>query len=248
MVYVPAGGGLQGSEKGPSGSRPAHAVFLDAYYIDVHEVTVGQYENYRQAQRDAKKPVPVEPRHELTNDRAPVVGVNWRDAWLYSQWAGKELPTEAQWERAARGAEGFDHPWGNGVPIWTRPRTPTQLDAIGSFAGDRSPYGIFDLAGNAREWCSDWYSEGYYRELAEGKPAVVRNPTGPRTSRGTDLRVVKGGDADWKAWGRSGLDMTKRVGDVGFRCVLNPGRKGRKEPTESAESRKKAKPAKRRSP
>jgi len=227
MVYVPAGGGIQGSDRGSSEARPAHAVFLDAYYIDVYEVTVGQYENYRQAQREAKKPIPVEPRHNLSDDRAPVVGVNWRDALLYSQWAGKELPTEAQWERAARGTEGFDHPWGNGVPIWTRPRTPTQLEAIGSFAGDRSSYGLYDLAGNAREWCSDWYAGGYYQELAEGKDAVIRNPTGPPTSRGTDLRVVKGGDPKWNVWGRSGLDMSKRVGDVGFRCILNPARKTR---------------------
>ncbi|HEY2253006.1 MAG TPA: SUMF1/EgtB/PvdO family nonheme iron enzyme, partial [Planctomycetaceae bacterium] len=128
--------------------------------------------------------------------------------------------TEAQWEKAARGPDGFKYPWGNGPWIWERPRAPGQIDKVASFRGDESPYGALDMAGNAREWCSDWYVEKYYSQLLAEGGSTARNPTGPRNSGGTNMRVVKGGDPNWLVWARSGVLQNEHPNDVGFRCVL----------------------------
>lgn len=218
MALVAPGVFVQGKDSGPAEVRPQHSVFLDAYYIDIHEITFEQYEAYRKSRAEEKKRV-TPATVTAANPKEPVRGVNWGEAQQYAHWAGKELPTEAQWEKAARGPEGFDYPWGNGRYLWHRPRVPGQIDPVGDFQGDRSPCGAFDMAGNVREWCLDWYIENAYEEAISHSDAVPRNPAGPKLASASRKRVVKGGDPRWRVWTRAGEMLTDRPEDAGFRCV-----------------------------
>jgi len=235
MALVPEGVFIQGANQRDPHTGPEHAVLLDAFYIDVHEVTYARYEKFRNATNDKRRtPRPLRPEKD---SQEPAMGIAWAEAHAFALWAGKELPTEAQWEKAARGPEGFKFPWGDGPAIWNRVRAQGQIDRVGSFRGDESPYGVFDLAGNAREWCADWYSEKYYSDLGTETGSTIRNPTGPKSSGGSNMRVVKGGDPKWYVWARTGIVQTERPTDIGFRCVLklkaaesNSNAKERKKP------------------
>lgn len=220
MALIPEGISIQGTNAGAfKNAAPEHGVMLDAFYIDLREVTYARYDKFRDATSD-KRRVPRPARASL-DPQEPVMGVTWAEAHAFAIWAGKDLPTEAQWEKAARGPDGFKFPWGNGPFIWQRRRDPGQIDRVASFPGDVSPYGVCDMAGNAREWCSDFYGEKYYSQLLNESGSTARNPTGPKASSGgSNLRVVKGGDPDWYVWGRTGISITERPNDVGFRCVL----------------------------
>jgi len=218
MVWVPAGEFLMGSQfAGNSNARPQRTVFLDGYWIYKTEVTWAQYEKFC---RLTGRQLPEAPDWGRQADH-PVVNVSWHDAKAYAEWAGVALPTEAQWEKAARGTDGRIYPWGN---YWEEGRcqwNASCTERVGSFTDGASPYGALDMAGNAWEWCADWYEENYYSH----SPSV--NPTGPAKG---DSRVLRGGswrrDAPrlFRAADRAGFGPGFRGGDVGFRCVVrSPG-------------------------
>ena len=198
--------------------RPDHEVYLDAYYIDVYEVTNERYQAFMQA--TGYEPIAyVNPKDPP--DFPAIVG-NCEDADAYASWAGKRLPTEAEWEKAARGTDERIWPWGDewDATILNANDATGELDGyaltapVGQYPQGTSPYGVHDMAGNVWEWTADWYSADYY----EVSPRV--NPRGPAS--GTN-RVIRGG-----GWAEN-LDFTRCSGRfgatapgsllVGFRCV-----------------------------
>lgn len=221
MALVPAGTFLQGRDDGTPEEGPEHKVILGAFYVDQHEVTVRQYAIYLRetgGKAPASKPAAKGEAASVEADELPMVNITAREAKAYCDWAGKRLPTEAQWEAAARTTDGRPYPWGSNSPIWGRPRTPRQIDPVMSFPLDQSPYGIFDLAGNAWEYTKDYYDSHYYQQF---KGRVADNPTGPAPSRSrTPQVVVKGVSKTWLVSAREGLKADGRFPYVGFRGVL----------------------------
>ena len=219
MALVPAGVFKMGSNAGPSDCQPEFSLHLDAFYMDIFEVTVGDFEKYRLDQKEKKKPIPLT-TNPVASPRTPVLGVQWGAAQAYAKWLSLDLPTEAEFEKAARGPNSLRTPWGDGRAVWPVGRTPETLTVTGAFANDRSPYGIYDLAGNAREWCSDLYSDHAHREAVASSNQTPHNWAGPKKGSNVNLRVVKGNAPDWSAWWRQSRDIGKGFPDVGFRCVL----------------------------
>ena len=218
MVLVPAGVFEMGTANGPPESGPPLAVYLDAFYIDVTEVTVAQYQRFAEDRKIAHRSAAPT---EYAIRQQPVVNVPWNEADSYAKWSNKSLPTEAQWEKAARSKQNFPHVWGTGASIWARARKPGQIDPVKSFPTDVSPYGVYDLAGNAREWCLDHFLENAYQEASAQGATTLRNWSGPRASPTRNRKVVKGGGSDWNAWNREGIPPRDSLPDLGFRCVLS---------------------------
>src|SRR5688572_14029802 len=203
MVVVPAGPFWMGSETGRPDERPRHRVDLDAYQIDTYEVTNARYARFVEAGGYTtpalwssagwawKNRLHVTQPAHWTNPAwngptQPVVGVSWFEAEAFCRFVGKRLPTEAEWEKAARGDDEREFPWGND---WDPTRTNgppggSVTTPVGSYPSGVSAYGIHDLAGNAWEWVADWYGADYYAS----SPAA--NPPGP--SSGLE-RVFRGG-------------------------------------------------------
>jgi len=216
MVLVPAGEALLGSDSGDDDERPARRIFIDAFYIDKYEVTVAQYRRFLQA-TGHRKPYGWGAEHFSADDQ-PVVGVSWYDAAAYCKWAGKRLPTEAEWEKAARGSEGFVYPWGNkwqeGMCVGDTPGL-SHPERVGSLPQGASPFGVMDMAGNVWEWCADWYDPGYYAV----RP--LRDPEGP--ARG-DAKVIRGGSwidsaRQLRSSNRYYSHPDVRYNGIGFRCA-----------------------------
>jgi formylglycine-generating enzyme required for sulfatase activity len=223
MVLVPGGTFTMGNDDGQASEKPAHQVRLSTYYIDQHEVTNRQFRIFLREARYHGQPA----GKWLTDEKAraepetlPVVHVSFNDANAYATWAAKQLPTEAQWEMAARSTESRRFPWGDEPARWSRPRTVRQIDDVMSFPEDVSVYGVFDMAGNAQEWTRDWFDSKYFQQVAK---STVDNPTGPSTRpRSKELPVVvKGGSKTWTLSYREGVPYDKRLAHVGFRCVLS---------------------------
>ena len=222
MVLIPGGVYVIGRDSGSPNEGPSHRVELPPFYLDEHEVTVGQFASYREAMTNRGEvalPSPEELNRLGLTDRHPVVLTSAKEAIRYAGWAGKTLPTEAQWEAAARGPEGLIRPWGAGAPPWTDRRSPRQLDPVKSYPSDRSPSGVFDLAANAWEWTVDWFSGDTYASRAGRVPF---NPAGPANPTSTPARqAVRGSSPEHDFSYREGMRVDTRLPYLGFRCALN---------------------------
>jgi len=218
LIWIPAGSFLMGDDD--QKDNPRRTVTLDGFYIYKNLVTVKQYLAFcSAAHRQAPDPAPWGRR-----DDDPIVNVTWEDARAYSAWAGVKLPTEAQWEKAARGADGWLYPWGNEFDGSRLSHSVSQIaDAesaskIGNFPKGASVYGVLDMAGNVCQWCEDWYDSEYTRSAPE------RNPTGPKTGQ---FRVLRGGSWNlvepryFRASYRFSDTPTARYITNGFRCASN---------------------------
>jgi formylglycine-generating enzyme required for sulfatase activity len=226
MVEIPEGPFTMGVGDGDPDEGPAHPVYLQTFYMDLKEVTQAEYERFVKMTKREKPKVPVfeDKIEKLINPDFPVVGLTWNDAFGYCRWASKRLPTEAEWEKAARGEGKRRYPWGNkfehsfanvdGVEDGFQYLAP-----VGSFEGGRSPFGLYDATGNVAEWVMDDYTADYYQK------APYRDPPGPKTD--DVFKVIRGG-----SWRESRLvaRVTKRFSakmwrtdaTVGFRCAKDP--------------------------
>jgi sulfatase modifying factor 1 len=220
MVLIPSSDSVLGTGDGPDDCVPQVLVPLSAFYISKLEVNVAQYSSFRSQSIKTGKVVEKSLNVDSPSD-LPALGVAWVEARAYAQASRRELPTECQWEKAARGSQGLAAPWGNGRPLWREPREPGQIDPCGMFPDDRSVYDVLDLAGNAQEWMLDFYSETNHEDLAIMDTSRRKNWAGPRRASQSGERVVKGDGPDWAAWFRRGVRMTERSPNIGFRCVLN---------------------------
>ncbi|HEY3353933.1 MAG TPA: SUMF1/EgtB/PvdO family nonheme iron enzyme [Polyangia bacterium] len=230
MALVPAGKLLMGSaaDAGQADERPAHEVQLDAFELDLHEVTVARYGVCVAAGRCAA-PGAGTGCNAGADGRGehPANCVDWNQAAVYCAWAAKRLPTEAEWERAARGDEARPYPWGNEAPSCARAVISDGghgcgRDAtwpVGSKPSGASPFGVHDLSGNVWEWVADWYDREYY---AKSPP---RSPPGPAVGK---TRVLRGGgftDAtpgNLRAANRDHAPPGSRSRLLGFRCARTP--------------------------
>ena len=220
MALIPAGPSFVGWDAGPPHAGPQVQVNVSAFYISIREVTVGHFAAFRRRALKSGDGIK-EPVNASAPPEQPAVGVSWGEARAYAQAAGCDLPTEVQWEKAARGFNGFPRPWGDSRPLWRIPRRVDQLDAVGTHPDDQSLFGVMDMAGNAREWLLDFYGETALQELSLLDFDRRGDWAGPRRPTITGERVVKGGGADWEVWVRRGQRMTDRDPKTGFRCVLN---------------------------
>ena len=226
MVFVPAGEFTMGSDDGRDDEKPAKKIDLDAYWIDKFEVTNAQYA-LCVADGTCRQPSSLSSRTRESYygdpdyDRYPVILVNWSQADAYCAWAGGRLPTEAEWEKAARGTDARTYPWGDAAPTCSLANfggtsgCVGDTTAVGSYPAGASPYGAMDMAGNVWEWVADWYGEDYYRSK------VIDNPTGPTNG---SYRVLRGGSwasneglvsSLYRGWGAP----TGNWNGDGFRCV-----------------------------
>jgi len=216
MVYVPAGEFIMGSDDGSSDTVPSRTVYLDGFWMYRCPVTVAQYRRFCS---ETRRGMPEAPPWGWKDDH-PIVNVTWHDAKAYAEWAGVGLPTEAQWEKAARGTDGRRWPWGDTFDALRAACSVGDLRAstapVGTIPAGASPYGCLDMAGNVREWCADWYDAGYYAK------APNWNPKGPA---GGIRRVMRGGS--WGGNFPNYLLGSYRVGGApghgarggGFRCA-----------------------------
>ncbi len=240
MILVPAGEFLMGSDKKTDrlayrGEIPQRRVYLDAFEIDKYEITNLQYLKFILA--TGRNPQ-LDWRYDGGNFQEamahhPIMHVTWHDADAYCKWAGQRLPTEAEWEKAARGDDGRMNPWGSqsaglsranfgrtglSGPVRDRPERSLMyppIIAVDKYENSVSPYGLHQTMGNVAEWVSDWYDQDYY------KTAPGRNPQGPGT--GTQKAFRGGGWMDstttMRVAMRNGTDPNTKINWLGFRCA-----------------------------
>jgi formylglycine-generating enzyme required for sulfatase activity len=254
MVYIAGGEFLMGSAdedaKALANEKPQHVVNLDAFWVDYTEVTVAQYAvfvaetgyrstaekmgwayAYVESAKEWQRVKGADWQHPFgptsnAEDNHPVTQVTWNDAVEYCAWVGGSLPSEAQWEKAARGTDGRIYPWGDDFDgtrlnyCDTRCGGDTRYDdgyqftaPVGSYPTGASPYGVLDMAGNVWEWTADWFTSSYNEQTA------VQNPNGP-------ARVLRGGSwnhdrAGMRAAYRLDAPPDTSVDNFGFRCVVS---------------------------
>ena len=262
MVFVRAGEFIMGSPEGEGldNEHPQRSVYLDAFYIGKYEVTNEQFAQFVDATgyttdaetagwgwawtgEDLEEVEGADWRHPHGPDSSiegkmdhPVVQVSWNDADAYCQWAGVRFPTEAEWEKAARGTDGREYPWGNSAPDGSKLNycdvnceqawKDSSVDdgyadtaPVGHYEAGKSPYGAYDMAGNVWEWVADWYDAEYYIKAPD------QNPQGPDSG---DKRVLRGGswssyEGDARCVDRYGGDPDVSISYFGFRVAASPG-------------------------
>ena len=191
MVQIPEGPFTMGSGDGDPDEAPEHQVYLKSFYIDLKEVTQKEYERYVKMTKRGKPFVAVfeDDISKIQGPDLPAMGMSWSDAFAYCRWAGKRLPTESEWEKAARGEAKRRYAWGNEFEEGHANLDGDEdgykyLAPARSFERGRSPYGVYDMTGNVSEWVADTYDEGYYQK------APYRDPPGPEDG---EHKVVRGG-------------------------------------------------------
>ncbi len=219
-VLIPEGTFTMGDDE----ASPQRQVFIGAFYMDRFEITTGRYADFLAATGMEERPYEWELLTLPIGEDLPVMGVDWNEARSYCEWAGRRLPTEAEWEKAARGTDGRRFPWGDTSPTLDHANfqnmSPSAydggLEAVGAHRAGDSPYGVSDLAGNVSEWVSDWYSESF-------TTTDVHNPDGPDTG---EKRVIRGGGRfepaeRMVAANRYFASPDTRGEDIGFRCATD---------------------------
>jgi len=263
LIFVPAGKFSMGAEDGEDSEKPVHTVDLDDFYIYKTEVTNFRFNAFIKAtgyQTEAEKTGfgvawnpdkkkwervkganwmhPTGPGANIKDlDDYPVVQVTWNDAKKYCQWAGGDLPGEAQWEKAARGTDGRRYPWGDEIPDARTPYanfadknfeawfSETNIDdgyrfiaPAGSYPKGASPYGALDMAGNVSEWVNDWFDPEYYQNSPAANPPGAEKGDGKVTKGGGWNNTSKGIRPAGREWSGVGA----RTDSLGFRCALKP--------------------------
>ncbi|MEP7153317.1 MAG: SUMF1/EgtB/PvdO family nonheme iron enzyme [Nitrospira sp.] len=224
MVQISEGPFVMGSRDNDSDpdEKPEHQVYLKSYFFDRHEVTQDAYARFSKMTKRLTRKIEVfegDPA-KLLKPESPMIAVTWDDAEAYCKWAGKRLPTEAEWEKAARGEGKRRYPWGEEFVVGYANIDGDEdgfryLAPPGSFESGRSPYGIYDMTGNVGEWVADFYDENAYRKSS------YRDPKGPDLG---EQRVIRGGS--WRETKRN-VRSSKRFQakpwrhdiTVGFRCA-----------------------------
>lgn len=236
-VFVPAGLFTMGIDHPrATDEKPRRQVYLSAFFINRYEVTNARFAAFVAAtgyqteaeKRGVEKADGISWRQPhgpgaVAAPSHPVVYVSWRDAEAYCAWRGGRLPTEAEWEKSARGPDGRLWPWGAAFAagranVWGAEDGYAGLAPVGSFPAGASPYGALDLAGNVWEWCADWYDADYYAT------APTQDPQGPATGR---FKVLRGGS--WinrgptlRSINRFEVLPVERSPYIGFRCARSP--------------------------
>lgn len=235
MVLVPQGTFIMGSDHHGDDEAPEHEVFLDAYYIDLHEVNASEFAEFLNEVNNVEGYYLDNKYGTLFFDGRfhardglefyPINSVKWSGAKAYCKWKGKRLPTEAEWEKAARGTDGRVFPWGNDAPTpeisryfqkWTQETRHQVMVPVDSMPAGKSPYGLYHMAGNVKEWVDDWFDREYYRNKS--------STTNPPGQIGGEFKVLKGGS--WRdlrgliysSFRNNGYPDT-RLDDYGFRCA-----------------------------
>ena len=243
LMYVPAGEfqmGLTGDqywnavisagkhcsqsdcEKFFSGAKPAHTVYLDAFWIDQTDITNSMYARCAGCKPPSSLFSKTRTSYYKNSQYAdyPVVYVTWSQADTYCKWAGRRLPTEAQWEKAARGTDGRTFPWGEGIDENVANYADNEKDTtrVDNYQRGASPYGALDMTGNVWQWVADWYDSSYYAN------SPYKNPTGPAS--GT-TRVIRG--SSYEILDILAATTVRLAGDkgsspldsIGFRCAMS---------------------------
>jgi formylglycine-generating enzyme required for sulfatase activity len=220
-VLIPAGSFTFGDDE----VSPLRNLSVDAFYMDRYEITTARYRKFLESTGSQNTPDHWDAIKGDRSDEMPVVGVSWSEANAYCRWAGRRLPTEAEWEKAARGADARIYPWGDQPPSPDRANYGNgaegpydgALSPVGTHPAGRSPYGVDDLEGNVSEWVADWFGESFASD-------DTFNPRGPAEG---EKRVIRGAGrydpperliaaARWHA------SPDTRSDDMGFRCASDP--------------------------
>jgi formylglycine-generating enzyme required for sulfatase activity len=250
MIYTPKGFFPMGSDdwRERSCDRPQFMAWVAGYFIDKYEVTNRQYRRFLEWMRKAKDPHrfchPDEPKGKdhtpalwkdpkWNGDALPVVGVDWFDAYAFARWAGRQLPTEAQWEKAASAdvlrRRKFRWPWGNERPepgmchFGKKEEEGGGTVAVESYPGGQSPLGAFQMAGNVAEWCLDAFDPDFYDRFSPGEAEAGRWATNPFNGKTAPIHTIRGGhwaEKDFRLITTRRRGVQGRSNRVGFRCAM----------------------------